>query len=285
MKKYLSLILIFLLTPFLVFALTEEEVRDYEQDIVSSYDRYKEDNKEQSEVDINKYEYTNEETSYRLIIDDKAGLLSVEEKEKLKEDMMPLTQYGHIAFVSINDNPNYNTGSFADYYYHNNFGIQSGTLFLIDMDLREIYIFSDGENYNTITSSKAYLITDNTYKKATAADYYGCAKETFREINELLAGREIMEPMRHITNALIAITLGFFGTFLFMIRKTKIPKASNKQLLEYAIINFDMGEIDVVKTGTSRKYNPPSSSGGGGGSGSSGGGGGGSSGGGGGHSF
>ena len=41
------------------------------------------------------------------------------------------------------------------------------------MYTREIYIFSDGNNYNFITDSKAYIITDNVYKLASYADYHG----------------------------------------------------------------------------------------------------------------
>ena len=125
---------------------------------------------------------------------------------------------------------------------------------------------------------------DNIYQKATATLYYECAIEAYKEMYDLLEGKKIMEPMRHITNALISITLGFFGTFLFMLNKTRIPKVSAKQLLSYSKNDFKMGDIEAIKIGTSKRYNPPSSSGGGSGS-FGGGGGGGSSGGGGGHSF
>ena len=292
MKKYLSILIIVLFVPCFVWALDDEEIRDYEQDIVEAYEEnvdttndYYENEEDQVDQGDNVTDdrYVNEDTSYRVVIEDDANLLSPAEEDLLLEDMKPLTKYGHIAFKSISNNPDYSTSSYADDYYHKIFGTQSGTLFLIDMDLREIYIFSDGDNYDIITSSKAYLITDNIYTKATAELYYDCATEAYKEIYDLLEGRKITEPMRHITNALISITLGFFGTFIFMINKSKIPKASDKQLLEYSNIKFNVGDIEAVKTGTSKRYNPPSSSGGSGSSG--GGGGGGSSGGGGGHSF
>ena len=95
-----------------------------------------------------------------------------------------------------------------------------------------------------------------------------------------------MEPMRYITNALISITLGFFGVFIFMINKTNIPKASDKQRLTYSKNEFKMGKVSAKQVGVSKRYCPPSSSSGGGSSGGGfSGGGGGSSGGGGGHSF
>ncbi len=290
MKKYIVIFLIVLLFPFFVLALDENEISEYEQSIVEAYDETinnEEDKTVDDSVDYNEkidnnYNYLNEETGYKVVIEDDAHLLKEDEIAQLMDQMQSLTKYGHIAFKSISVNPDFGTESYAESYYHNRFGTDSGTLFLIDMDEREIYIFSDGANYNVITSNKAYLITDNIYTKASAELYYECAREAYKEINDLLEGRKIIEPMRHITNALISIIISFFGMFLFMINKTKIPKATPDQQLKYSKINFSMGELSIEKTGTSKRYNPPSSSGGGS---SGGGGGGGSSGGGGGHSF
>ena len=313
MKKYISLIII-LLFPFMVLALDEEEIKNYEQDIVEAYEETVNNNDESNnneEIDSSNdysdeesneqtenvldddvvqtddnYKYLNEETGYKVVIEDDAHLLNENQINQLIDQMQPLTKYGHIAFKSISTNDEFSTDYYASNYYHNKFGTKSGTLFLIDMDKRIIYIFSDGANYDVITSSKAEIITDNIYTKATLKLYYECASEAYKEIYDLLEGRKITEPMRHITNALISITIGFFGTFLFMINKTKIPEATPKQRLKYSKINFDMGEVSVKKTGTSKRYNPPSSSSDSGGGGfSGGGGGGGSSGGGGGHSF
>ena len=49
--------------------------------------------------DTNDYKYLNEDTNYSAFIDDNANLLSMEERSKLFEEMLPLTEYGHIAFV------------------------------------------------------------------------------------------------------------------------------------------------------------------------------------------
>ncbi len=108
-----------------------------------------------NETDVEKYEYYNEKTKYLSIIEDDANLLNEEEKVKLLDSMTRLTEYGHIIFKSIDNNDFGNAASYASNYYHNKFQSESGTLFLIDMDTREIYIFSDGENYKIITSKKA----------------------------------------------------------------------------------------------------------------------------------
>ena len=229
--------------------------------------------------------YNNSETGYDVIIEDDAELLTEDEMAILYEEMIPLTQYGNIIFKSINYNDS-TTSYYASNYYHEKYGTESGTILLIDMDNRIIYIFSDGNNYKYITNSKATIITDNIYTYASDEDYYECASIAFEQILTTLEGGKIAEPMRYISNALISITCAFFVCFIFVLVNTNIQKASKEDILKNCNIAFNMSDVNASKTGQRRVYSPQDSGGSsGGGGGSSGGGGGGSSGGGGGHSF
>lgn len=226
--------------------------------------------------------YTNEETGYQVIVEDDAELLSDSEASKLMEDMKPITKYGNVMFKSISDNYT-SASSYASIYYHEKFGTASGTMFLIDMDNRMIYIFSDGENYKYITSDKGDIITDNVYTYASDQEYYECASIAFEQIYTILEGGKIAEPMRYISNVFIALTVAFFTSFIVVLINTSIKKAGNAEILKTCDISFKMADVNAVKTGQTRRYSPQSDSSSGGGGG--GGGGGGSSGGGGGHSF
>ena len=260
-----------LLTTF-----TEEQPEETISDDIA--EKLDEEEKEQHENS----EYVNEETKYKAVIKDEANLLTDDEEVKLKDQMTGLTEYGNIILITLSEN-SMSTESYAERYYHSNYGTVSGTIFVIDMDNRRIYMFSDGANYRTITSEKAYIITDNVYNYASREKYYECVHEAFREVQVLLEGGKIAEPMRHISNFVLALTCGFFVCFLIVHKVSKIKEASAKEILNNCGIKFDIGEITGEKVGEHRVYNPhtDSSSGGGGG----GGGGGGSSGGGGGHSF
>ena len=227
--------------------------------------------------------YINESNGYKVIIEDDLSLLTNEENEQLKDVMIPLTQYGNIMFKTT-ESQSSSTEDYARNYYHNTVGTDSGTLFLIDMNRRNIYIFSDGSNNRVITSSKAYIITDNVYKYASNKAYFECAKEAFTEVKTLLDGGKILEPMRYISNVVISLTISAFISFFIALSKTRIKKADAKDILKNCHVVFETGEVSVKKTGTHRVYSPPSSSSSGGSSGG-GGGGGGSSGSGGGHSF
>ena len=274
MNKKFLLCLVILLSIFsfkVVFA--EEEVIDK--------DSIEQVSEEVDEVPTIGAITDTEDSKYQLIIEDDAHLLSDAEIEQLRDKMIPLTKYGHIAFKSIDQNDT-TASSFAANYYHDHFFSESGTLFLIDMDNRKIYVFSDGTNYQYITSSKANSITDNIYQYATDGDYYLCAYQAFDQMQTILEGGKIAEPMRYTSIFVISVVLSFFFNFLFVLSKSKIKSSSNHEIVKGCNIDFKLGDVHAEKTGTHRVYSPvsdSSSSGGGGG------GGGGSSGGGGGHSF
>ena len=280
-KKFLLIILIVLTVGFI--NVNAYEIDDFN---VTEYSNEEENTVyypsiSNNTVDTNEYKYTNEETHFTASIEDNANLLSIEERVKLFEEIIKLTKYGHIAFVSTASNTS-SVEYFADSYYHSHFGTESGTIFIIDMSNRQIYIFSDGANYRTVNKSKAYSITDNTYRYATNKEYYKCASTTFNQIYTILDGGKIAEPMRYTSNIFIAITLAFFFSFLYILGKSRIKKASDRSIVNNCEIDFKIGETSVIKTGQHRVYSPQSSGGSGGGGG---GGGGGSSGGGGGHGF
>ncbi|MBR3002630.1 MAG: TPM domain-containing protein [Clostridia bacterium] len=259
-KKIISLMLIILVLismpiSYAVTSLRNTTITNTQTtDLSGSYSNYIE-----NEKNLN-----NESSKYKVIIEDDANLLTEVEESQLKAQMNELTEYGNIVFKSINDNHS-TTASYASKYYHQTLGTQSGTLFLIDMDNRKIYIFSDGENYKTITSSKAETITDNIYTYATKKQYYQCAKEAFSQIYILLEGGKIAEPMKYISNGLIAIMLALFVNFVIFRSVTKAKATGSGELLKECESYFEHTPPEVTETGEHRVYSPIESSSGGGG--------------------
>ena len=226
--------------------------------------------------------YENSDTGYKVIIEDDANLLSNDEERSLADSMEKLTKYGNIAFKSIRKNGYGSTSKYAEKYYHKTFGKESGTVFLIDMSQRIIYIFSDGQNYKTITKAKAETITDNVYKHASNKDYFECADEAYSQMYTVLEGGKIAEPMKYISNALIAVMLALFTNFVIFKIATKNKAASVNDQIKECAFSCTHTNPSVRQIGEHRIYSPVRSSSS---SGGSSGGGGGSSGGGGGHSF
>ena len=232
--------------------------------------------------------YTNPETGYMVVISDDADLLNDAEETLLVQDMIPVTDFGHAGFASGTSEDTL-ARWYAEQCYRDYFGTQSGTMFVIDMDDREIRIHSDGEIYRVITNARASTITDNTYRYARNGQYYNCAARAFEQITAVLNGERIAQPMKYISNALLSLILAILLNYMLLRHRAKKYKPEKIAALEVdgnaAIIAGSMAETFIRQ---SRKYNPPSRSGGGGsggGGGFGGGGGGGHSGGGGGHSF
>lgn len=207
-------------------------------------------------------EYVNPETKYKAILVDDANLLSDSDKSSILSRMTSLTEYGNIIVKTANYNTYRSSLKFAEEYYYEKFpNGDNGSIILIDMHYREIAIYSTEPNHKIITDSKAYSITDNIYKYASDGDYYNCIFYALEDMQKLLEGYKILEPMRYTSNALIAITLSLLLNFLFVLSSTRVGRVSSKNTLDSCDVTFNIGKVNVHKTGTKRVYSPTSSDG------------------------
>lgn len=150
--------------------------------------------------EIEKYRLKNKDTNYELYIKDDAKLLNDDEKTKLKEEMIPLTEYGNIIFITLNKNST-STDVYTRSYYHSEYGSDSGTVLVIDMDNRNLYLFSEGSNYDVITSKRVENILDDVHQLATDEKYYECALNTFGQILTLLKNYSNNNQNTYIQNS------------------------------------------------------------------------------------
>ncbi len=232
---------------------------------------------------------TNSATGYDVIIDDTAGYFakaSDEEFTELVSTMQSISAYCNILLVTTTDHSYSSTRSFAEGYYESTCGYGSnGVIFVIDRDLNQIYLVSEGSAQSRISNTRANVITDNTYIYATKSrdyDYYTCALKTMQQVYAVFNGQKILSPMKYIANALLAIVLGIIFNYFLARHLSKPHRPKRDRLLTAIFHEFRLDNPNAVFLRKSRHYSPrssgsgSSSSGGGGG----GGGGGGSSGGG-----
>lgn len=207
--------------------------------------------------------YTNDTTGYCVVIEDQADLLSSEEELDLIGQMIELTEYGNIAFLSVDSN--YSSAlSYAEMRSHSYFGSgTSQTVFLIDMDNRDISIYSDGANYKVITKGKANSIVDNVYTAASAKDYYRCASNAFTQVEKLLSGGKIAEPFRYISCALLAILIGMLICFTIINASSKLKTPSVAEVLGPAAVKYTPSSPKTTLVNETKRYSPQSSSSGG----------------------
>ena len=202
---------------------------------------------------------------YTTYIDDSADLLSSAEEQKLEKTMQAICNYGHVVFVSISENPYHNTKKFAKSYYDNLLGDVSGVIFLVDMDERYLHIYSNGTIYKTVTNAYANTITDNVYAYASDGDYFNCANEAFKQMLTLLEGHKIAQPMKYISNALLALAFALMINYFIVMSYSKKRKASNKELLDGIYSHVEIKHPNTKFLHQTRRHvprNPPPSSGG-----------------------
>ena len=109
---------------------------------------------------------------YDIRVIDNADLFTEDEELQLFNRMSGLAKYGNIILLTESTVNTSNTGAYAKQWYNSRYGRASGTVFLIDMQNRYLYIFSNGRNYQVITDSAADNITDNVYRYAKNGDYF-----------------------------------------------------------------------------------------------------------------
>lgn len=232
--------------------------------------------------------YINPKTNYMTLLSDDAQLLDEEEEQELAAQMQDITAYGNVIFKTT-DSGVWDTASYAGEYYREKIGTDSGMLLLIDMENRMIWIHCDGAVYQVITKSYADTITDNVYRYASDGDYYKCAAQAYGQALALLEGNRIAQPMKYISNALLAVILALLLNYALVCFCTGKRKPGRRELLGNAGNYFRYTEPRAFFVRETRTYHPTSSGGSGSSGRSSGGGGsssgGRSSGGGGGHRF
>lgn len=213
------------------------------------------------------------DNGYEILIEDDADLLTAKQEVELKKDMAPLAKYGNIIFKS-SDFRNSSTADLAVDYYHNRFGTNSGTVFYIDMYNREIYVFSDGHNYEIITRGKALSITDNVYRNASKGNYYKCASEAFSQMFMLLSANDtennalvrfiaylkFQEPMKIICNAIFAILISSFFWFVIIFSKYRIKGKKDKEIINKSKHFIEIKNVEAYLSNVRKVYNPPSDS-------------------------
>ncbi len=230
--------------------------------------------------------YTNPDTGYDIYFDDDADLLSSEEEQKLLDDMKPITQYTNVGFDSTDSNDFGDAAAYAKDYYEKTIGYDNdGTVFVVDMDTRHLQIHSEGAAWSIIGKGYANTITDNVYQYASDGDYYKCASKAYSQIYALLSGGKILQPMRYISAAVLALIIAFMINYIVVMVYSHKKKARDNELLRGMVSHCDISNAGSVFTHQTKEYSPRESSSSGGGSSGGGCGGGGGGGGGGGHSF
>lgn len=206
-----------------------------------------------------------------LVILDEADLLNDSEEKNLQEQMSGLCSYGDTIFRTMSENVMSAEGA-ADVTLKK-YG-NDGLVFLIDMENREIYMFT---TYDNLTAGHCRSITDNVYSLASDGDYYRCASTAFEQAETVLEGQRIAQPMKYIDNAILAVIIAMIINFIWLASTSRKRRASSYEVAGSARSEIDLSNASLIQTGSRIIHHDSGGSGGGGGGGGGGGHGGGHS--------
>ena len=278
----MSIAVCFLVSSALVVCAGEEndpidyELEEAPESAEDDEEVYESDEMEDSGEPVDLY-YEDTEHGTTLIVDDSEHLYSDAEIRSFRESAAGVLKFSNVLIVTAakDDYQGYSK-SLVDYYFGNG---TNSTSFLINMNPRMIYIFSEGSVKNMITGDVANSITDNIYRQASLGAYYACAEKALSLEATVLSGGHIFEPMKYIGNFfaafLMAILLTFGLTFWLQPKVKKEAIAGiDKVILGAMAAGIVFSFLDEQRIYDPVKSDSDSSSGGGGGGGDSGAGGG-----------
>lgn len=211
----------------------------------------------------------NNETDYVCTVMDDAHIFDFDDQyfKKLKKEINSFTEYGSICVATIDNAYGGSTRDAALNFFGEDGDYENinMALLLIDMDNRMIYIHSMGRVNSILTASRAETITDNVYKYASNGDYERCAYEAVLQMNTIMGGGRIAQPMRYICNALLAMLFGIFIMY-YIAKKSSSSQdiVAVEELLKDTNYYNKLNDVDI-RFVTSRKTRRSSSSSGGGG--------------------
>ncbi len=207
----------------------------------------------------------NESTGYRWMIRDDAEFFDGEDMTELESLLQEITQYCNVGLLTTTDHAYSSTTALAEGTLSSMFGGNANAVvYVIDRDLNEIYLLASGRAGNTLTVSRCYAVTDNTYQSAHNGRYYKNSCETMEQVLTLMQGQRIAQPMKIICSILLAIIVALLINYFIVMAFSRTKKASKAEIIEGTFQQVNFANAAVMPTGTTRTYRPINGHGGGG---------------------
>ncbi|MGN0346366.1 MAG: hypothetical protein ACI4DU_03685 [Lachnospiraceae bacterium] len=218
------------------------------------------------DVDDDEYYYENPDTGYVAVIVDVGDFLWDYEADDLFDAMKPITEYCNVMYLTDDESSEGNsmndTERHCKSYLREYFGNDSAVVYCCDWE--NDYIYVQGDAKDKISTSKAYSITDNVYRYSAAENYLKGGLIAFEQIQKVLEGRMIVEPMKYVCNAFVGIFIALLINYGIVSSKSKLKKVSVTEQMAGAIINISSGNVNPQFINETKTYSPRSSSSGGG---------------------
>ena len=169
--------------------------------------------------------WKNSKTGFRAVIEDELDLLTAAEERKILDNMIPLTEYGSVAFWSTREE-SADVQTQAEEKRRALFGEESSCIVVINKAYQQLSIQSRGQLAKVITSARAGRIAARGSTDLTRGQTYNAVSETFSQIGTLTGSSKTAAHLRVFCNLFLSLMIGLTLTSAFvLVRKKRADRA------------------------------------------------------------
>ena len=163
--------------------------------------------------------WKNSKTGFRAVIEDELDLLTAAEERKILDNMIPLTEYGSVAFWSTREE-SADLQTQAEEKRRALFGEESSCIVVINKAYQQLSIQSRGQLAKVITSARAGRIAARGSTDLTRGQTYNAVSEAFSQIGTLTGSSKAAAHLRVFCNLFLSLMIGLTLTSAFVLVRT-----------------------------------------------------------------
>ena len=169
--------------------------------------------------------WKNSKTGFRAVIEDELDLLTAAEERKILDNMIPLTEYGSVAFWSTREE-SADVQTQAEEKRRALFGEESSCIVVINKAYQQLSIQSRGQLAKVITSARAGRIAARGSTDLTRGQTFNAVSEAFSQIGTLTGSSKAAAHLRVFCNLFLSLMIGLTLTSVFvLVRKKRADRA------------------------------------------------------------
>ena len=169
--------------------------------------------------------WKNSKTGFRAVIEDELDLLTAAEERKILDEMIPLTEYGSVAFWSTREE-SADVQTQAEEKRQALFGEESSCIVVINKAYQQLSIQSRGQLAKVVTSARAGRIAARGSTDLTRGQTYNAVSEAFSQIGTLTGSSKTAAHLRVFCNLFLSLMIGLTLTSVFvLVRKKRADRA------------------------------------------------------------
>ena len=169
--------------------------------------------------------WKNSKTGFRAVIEDELDLLTAAEERKILDNMIPLTEYGSVAFWSTREE-SADVQTQAEEKRRALFGEESSCIVVINKAYQQLSIQSHGQLAKVVTSSRAGRIAVRGSTDLTRGQTYNAVSEAFSQLGTLTGSSKTAANLRVFCNLFLSLMIGLTLTSVFvLVRKKRADRA------------------------------------------------------------